>query len=114
MFVGFQGIAYAPTRLLLKMCILLFGLAAGALNGATNAVVADISENDKGANLSLLGVFFGIGALGMPFLLGVLDQRYNYEVVISFVGYAALFVAFCFMPEKFPPPKQKNHFPLLR
>ena len=48
----------------------LFGLGGGAVNGATNALVSDISEKDKGANLSLLGVFFGLGALGMPFILG--------------------------------------------
>ena len=36
----------------------LFGLGGGAINGATSALVSDISEKEKGANLSLLGVFF--------------------------------------------------------
>src|SRR6185312_11028039 len=49
-----------------KVLIFLFGLGGGAINGATSALVSDISDKDKGANLSLLGVFFGIGALGMP------------------------------------------------
>jgi hypothetical protein len=35
------------------------GFGGGIINGSTNAVVADISSEDKGANLSLLGVFFG-------------------------------------------------------
>jgi hypothetical protein len=37
--------------------------------------VADISKDSKTANLSLLGVFFGIGALGMPFILGLLREK---------------------------------------
>ena len=72
---GFQGIAYSPSLGLLKLCIFLFGIGGGSINGAANAVVADISAKHKGANLSLLGVFFAIGALGMPFVLGALDEE---------------------------------------
>ncbi|HEY5391508.1 MAG TPA: MFS transporter, partial [Hanamia sp.] len=72
MFIGFEGIAYAPSLFILKICVFLFGLGGGAINGATSALVSDISEKEKGANLSLLGVFFAIGALGMPFVLVVL------------------------------------------
>lgn len=114
MFIGFEGIAYAPTRVLLTICILLFGVGAGAINGATNAVVSDISEKDKGANLSLLGVFFGVGALGMPFVLGLLQHRYNYESIVSFAGFGALFVGICLLRVKFPPPKQAKGLPVAR
>ena len=75
MFAGFEGIAYAPSTNLLKICIFLFGIGGGAINGSTNALVADISDKDKGANLSLLGVFFGIGALGMPLISGILEKH---------------------------------------
>jgi MFS family permease len=44
--------------------VFLFGFGGGAINGACNAVVADISEEHKGANLSLLGGFFCIGCFG--------------------------------------------------
>ena len=30
MFVGFEGIAYAPSHILLKVCIFLFGLGGGS------------------------------------------------------------------------------------
>src|SRR5512140_2983663 len=59
--VGFEGVAWSQNANLLRVFILLVGISGGTVNGATNAMVADISDFDKGANLSLLGVFFGIG-----------------------------------------------------
>jgi FHS family glucose/mannose:H+ symporter-like MFS transporter len=112
MFVGFEGIAYAPSHILLKVCIFLFGAGGGSVNGATNALVSDISKKDKGADLSLLGVFFGLGALGMPFILGVLESRFNYDVVVSIVGFATLALGIFYLLMKFPPPKQTNAVPI--
>jgi MFS transporter, FHS family, glucose/mannose:H+ symporter len=112
MFIGFEGIAYSPSHSLLKVSIFLFGLGGGAINGATSALVSDISDKDKGANLSLLGVFFGIGALGMPFLLGILENKFSYEVILSVVGFATLAVAIFYLLIKFPPAKQAQGFPV--
>jgi MFS family permease len=109
-FAGFQGIASASSLTLLKLCIFLFGLGGGAINGATNAVVADISDN-KGANLSLLGVFFAIGALGMPFLLGLLETRFPYESLVTAIGIVPLAAALLFFFTQFPLPKQAKGNP---
>jgi MFS transporter, FHS family, glucose/mannose:H+ symporter len=114
MFAGFEGIAYAPSTGLLKICIYLFGLGGGAVNGSTNALVADISDKDKGANLSLLGVFFGIGALGMPLISGILENRFSFEVILRAVGILTLVTGILFIFIKFPPPKQAQGFPLTR
>ena len=114
MFIGFEGIAYAPSHSLLKVGIFLFGLGGGAINGATSALVSDISDKDKGADLSLLGVFFGIGALGMPFLIGILENKFNYEVILSVVGFATLAIGIIYLLIKFPPPKQAQGFPVAK
>ena len=106
LFAGFQGIAYAGTLGLLKFCIFLFGFGGGAINGATNAVISDISENNKGANLSLLGVFFGIGALGMPSVLGVLEKHFGFQDLVSYIGWIPVLAAVLFLFTGFPPPKQ--------
>lgn len=106
LFAGFQGIAYAGSLTLLKVCVFLFGFGGGAINGATNAVVSDISEHNKGANLSLLGVFFGMGALGMPFVLGVLEKQFTFEQVVSYVGLLPVAAAILFLFTPFPAPKQ--------
>jgi FHS family glucose/mannose:H+ symporter-like MFS transporter len=114
MFAGFQGIAYASSLNLLKVCIFLFGLGGGAINGASNAVVADISKTNKVADLSLLGLFFAIGALGMPFILGMLEKQFSFEVIVSAVGYLPLFAMVLFVITKFPNPKQTKGIPFLK
>jgi len=111
MFVGFQGIAHASSLTTLQACILLFGFGGGALNGATNALVADISSENKGANLSLLGVFFAIGALGMPVVLAILEKQYTFSAIVSSVGYLALLAAVLFVFIQFPQPKQLQEIP---
>ena len=112
MFIGFEGIAYAPSHVILKICVFLFGLGGGAINGATSALISDISEKEKGANLSLLGVFFAVGALGMPFILGFLKNSFSYEIVVSIIGFATFIVGILYLLIKFPPPKHAGGFPV--
>jgi len=108
MFAGFEGIAYVNSHRLLKICIYIFGLGGGIINGATNAVISDISPEHKGADLSLLGVFFGLGALGMPLVLGMLKSTSSFSVVAS-VGWLTLAVAVIYAFVNFPPAKQKEN-----
>jgi len=105
MFAGFEGIAYAGTLKLLKLSIYIFGIGGGIINGATNALVSDISNESKGANLSLLGVFFGLGALGMPLILGLLSGRLNALEVVAAVGWLTLAVGLFYLLIQFPPAK---------
>jgi FHS family glucose/mannose:H+ symporter-like MFS transporter len=114
MFIGFEGLAYTTSHGLLKICIVLIGFGGGAINGATNALVADISTTGKGANLSLLGVFFGIGAIGMPFILGVLRNRFNFEAIVATTGFLTLATGIFYILTVFPPPKQLQGFPIKR
>lgn len=111
MLIGFQGIAYAASLNILKVCIFLFGLGGGMINGATNAVVADISAENKGANLSILGIFFALGALGMPSILGALEKQFSFGAIISSIGCLPFFAAVLFLVTKFPEPKQKDAIP---
>ena len=110
-FAGFQGIAYSGSLNILKLCVFLFGVSSGALNGAANALVSDISEKNKSANLSLLGVFFAAGALGMPLVLGTLRSYYNFKQIVSAVGILPLASTILFFITKFPEPKQKQNLP---
>lgn len=109
---GIEGIALADNLPLLKICIFLFGLGGGAINGATNAVVSDISENEKGANLSLLGIFFGLGSLGMPLLIGLLKDKLGFDLILGCVGAVTFIITLFFLLLKFPSPKHKQGFPL--
>lgn len=109
---AFEGIAFTESYFLLQVCIFVIGWGGGILNGATNALVSDISTGHKGANLSLLGAFFGFGALGMPFLLGVLSERFNYSDILSSVGIVLALVLAFFIAIRFPAPKQAQGFPI--
>lgn len=111
MAAGFFGIAFTSSNLMIKFFILLVGLGGGSINGATNALVSDISDTEKGANISLLGVFYGIGALGMPLILGLLRNSLNFEVIVASVGVLTVLTAVFFLVINFPPPKQTESVP---
>ena len=110
MCLGFEGIAYAPSLIILKVSIFIFGIGGGILNGATNAMVADISLNAKGANLSLLGVFFGLGAIGMPFILGILKDSVPARQVVAMVGWFTLLLGVLYVFIQFPASKKAQGF----
>ncbi|MEP6736574.1 MAG: MFS transporter [Chryseolinea sp.] len=104
-FTGLEGIAFAPSLIVLKISVFFFGLGGGAINGAANGVVSDVSSENKGANLSILGVFFAIGALGMPFILGLLEDQISFHTVLSYTGYLAFLISLIFIAITFPKPK---------
>jgi MFS transporter, FHS family, glucose/mannose:H+ symporter len=110
--IGLQGIAYASTFLILQISIFLIGFGGGVINGGTNALVADISTEGKSANLSLLGVFFGIGALAMPIILGLLSKVFTYQSIISVIGFFIIIPVLFFSSIKFPVPKQPQSLPI--
>lgn len=111
-FASIEGIALAPGVNILRISLFFVGFAGGAINGGTNALVSDISDGQRGARLSLLGVFFGIGALGVPLLLGSLLDRFAYESLIGFVGALILIPLLFFIFLKFPAPKHAQGFPV--
>ena len=110
--LGLQGIAHAPTIWWLYPSVLVIGFAGGAINGGVNALVSDISFENKGAQLSLLGMFFGLGALGMPSLLNLLSKTYSYSTILSGVGFAVMVPIVYFSLISFPAPKQAQGFPI--
>jgi len=110
--IGFESIAYGNHPAWLMLSVFIIGLGGGVLNGATNAVVADISENTKGAQLSLLGVFYGVGAMAMPTLINILKNHLSPQQIISWVGWSILLVVMVFVAIRFPQPKQLQGFSL--
>ncbi len=111
-FAALEGIAFASSFFILQLSFFLIGFGGGIINGLTNALVADISSEVKGANLSLLGVFYGIGALGMPAATAMLSKFYSYEAIIKGIGLIILVPVIFFFIIKFPVPKQPQGFPI--
>jgi MFS transporter, FHS family, glucose/mannose:H+ symporter len=111
---GFEGLAFSSSADYLKIFILLIGIGGGAINGATNALVSDISETGKGADISLLGVFYGLGALGMPLLLGILKNTISFETIVAGTGVLSLLTGVWYLLIKYPLPKQAGGVPLAK
>lgn len=110
--LAFEAIAFAGSFFVLQIAFFIIGFGGGTINGGTNALAADIAGEQKGSKLSLLGVFFGIGALAMPVVTGILSKHYSYETIISSIGiFVALPIVF-FSVIAFPAPKQPQGFPL--
>jgi len=105
---AFEIIAITNSFGLVLVAYFLIGFGGGALNGGTNALVSVITTEGKGSNLSFLGVFFGIGAMGMPGLLGLLSKAMSVSNIIASVGFFILLPAFYFLVIKFPNPIQQK------
>lgn len=113
--LGLEGIAFAPGLPVLQAGFFLIGFGGGAINGGTNALVADISEDradKRSANLSLLGVFFGIGALGMPSLMATLSAIWPFERMMMYTGLAVFIPLVYFLLIRYPAPKRAQGIPL--
>ncbi|MDZ4707473.1 MAG: MFS transporter [Saprospiraceae bacterium] len=110
--LGFESIAYGNQPTLLMLSVFMIGLGGGVLNGATNALVADISDQTKGAHLSILGVFYGLGAMTMPILINILKNHLSPQQIISWIGWAIVLVVLVFVSIRFPQPKLATGFSL--
>ena len=109
---GIETVAFGSSFGWLRAGVLGIGFGGGVLNGGANALVADISLDNKAAGLSLIGVFFGIGAVGVPFVLGSLSGRASYGTLLSGAGAVALVPLIVTLLIRFPPPKHAQSFPV--
>ena len=108
------AIAWAPSMGVLLPALAGLGLGGGALNAGANTLVADLHEDPvaKGSALNLLGVFFGVGALLLPFSVGALLAS------VGLPGLLAAGAALCgattvaVLVLGFPPPHHAQGWPL--
>jgi len=91
----------------------LLGFGGGGLNNSTNALVAALYAENRGAMLNVLGTFFGVGALAVPLAAALLRERFSMPQLLVGAGVmaAALTVWFLFVP--FPPPPETVGFSML-
>lgn len=107
-FLGFEGIAFTGDLNALRAFVFLFGFSGGIINGAANAVVVDVSDEHKGPNLQILGIFFGLGALGMPLAMGFLLRWFKPLQVLNTVALISLMAAIFYRFIIFPPAKRQE------
>ncbi len=100
--VGLLGISYAGGLVSLFVCFFLIGAGGGAINGIVNALVSEISEDRGSSNLTFLGIFYGVGALVVPGILGVLSDSYDYTAILNGFGWFCVLPLVYFLLTKMP------------
>jgi len=90
------------------------GVGGGALNASTNTLVADLHEDPvrKAAALNMLGVFFGFGALILPFSIGALLSRVGLTALLGAIAALSAGMGLSAALLRFPPAKQAHGWPL--
>lgn len=111
--IGLEGVAFFDNVPLVQMSIFLIGFGGGILNGETNALVSVMYDDSKrNSMLSLLGVFYGLGALGIPVLLGTLLKQFNMNQIFLGIGIAMfILIVYCLFIT-YPEATQKQGFPI--
>lgn len=94
----------------LVVALALAGIGGGALNQVTNTLVADLYSDarEKSAKLNLLGVFFGFGAVSVPFLIGSLLSYMKLPHILLIAALISLLPTALGTPLTFPPPHQRE------
>jgi FHS family glucose/mannose:H+ symporter-like MFS transporter len=112
--ISFFLFTIAPAYSLLVAAALLLGVGGGGLNGGSNALTSDLSPERRSAALNLLGIFFGFGALLIPFLIGTLLSSLGLKVILVIASVLSLGPFALFLLLRFPAAKQAQGFPLRR
>lgn len=98
----------------LVLALVFLGIGGGALNQVTNTLIADLHQNErrKSAELNILGVFFGFGALFIPFIIGALLRQLGLAKILFFAIALSLVPVVLSFPFAFPTPGQRKGVPL--
>jgi MFS transporter, FHS family, glucose/mannose:H+ symporter len=112
--LGLLLVAGAHSYAAVVAAVVLLGFGGGLVNGGANTLAADLHDDPrrKAAVLNMLGVFYGFGALTLPFSVGALTAWLGFGGPL--VGAAALcaVVAIAAVVLRFPAPKQHMGWPL--
>lgn len=100
------GFAFAQGYRSAQLVSLGLGIGGGGLNMATNVLVSDIYDENRGPRLNQLGVFFGVGALLMPFVTAWVVRAITQLILVSAVLSAVCAIAYAVL--KFPAGRENS------
>jgi fucose permease len=88
---GIIGLGLAPSWAAFAVLAVPAGLGAGALDGGTNGLFLDLFRAGRGRAMNLLHLFFSIGALAAPLMVGSLVEKgVGWQIVVALTGVAPL------------------------
>lgn len=90
--------------------VFLLGLGGGGLNTVPNVLVSEQYTTDRGSMLNLLNVFYGAGALLLPFVSAGFGRLLPIQAMLLGAGGLAAVVTLAYFSLRFPPPLVTDHF----
>ena len=92
--LGLAGMATVPTWELFLALAIPFGLGSGAIDGGMNGLILDLYPDSRGRALNLLHLFFSLGALASPLVVGrLVEAGAEWQTVIIGTAVAAIPIA---------------------
>ncbi len=100
---GLIGLGLAPTFPWFVAVSLLGGLGAGCLDGGANGVVLDLYRDGRGRAMNLLHLFFSLGALSAPLIVGLaVESGVAWQSLVIASGAAMVLIALAYLVVPMP------------
>jgi fucose permease len=99
--VGIAGFGLAPSWPLFVLAMVPAGLGAGCLDGGSNGLVLDVYREGRGRAMNLLHVWFSVGALLAPLVIGrAVEAGVTWEAImlLSATPLVGLAVGYALVP----------------
>ncbi len=91
---GLAALALAPSWEVFLLATIPFGLGGGTMDGGTNGLILDLYPTSRGRALNLLHLFFSVGALASPLIVGrLVEAGVPWQAILLGTGLAALPIA---------------------
>jgi fucose permease len=101
--LGLLGFAIAPAWGIFLLAAAPAGLGAGGLDGGVNGLILDLYRASRGRALNLLHLFFSVGALTAPLVVGrLVEGGVAWQLVVAATGIVALVVGGTFLTVPMP------------
>jgi fucose permease len=101
--LGLAGMATVPTWALFLALAIPFGFGSGAIDGGMNGLVLDLYPESRGRALNLLHLFFSLGALASPLVVGrLVEAGAAWQSILLATAMAAIPIAILFVMVPLP------------
>ncbi|WRQ33047.1 MFS transporter [Bacteroidales bacterium MB20-C3-3] len=113
--LGMEMLAFAESVSMVRLAIFVIGFGGGVLNGLSNALVSDAStDKTRPSNLSILGIFYTVGAITIPLIYAWLSKSYSYVPIVAGAGVIMTLSALAYLFVSFPEGKFKEGGPAVK
>jgi MFS transporter, FHS family, glucose/mannose:H+ symporter len=110
--LGLLALGLAPSWLVFLAAAVPAGLGAGSLDGGVNGLILDRYRDARGRAMNLLHVFFSLGALTAPLVVGrLVEGGADWPTIVVVTGVAAVAVAALFLRVPMPSGRRVRHRP---